>query len=518
MISDRLVDLLAALGPAGDAALARCLFHPNLHVREMACVKLREIGDTRALTAPDAVPALLTLLDQPGRVSQLAVEAIGALGDLSVLPSLAPYRDAHQEDMRAAVLEAEAKIRSRSSNSVETLRPADQLTQLLNDLHSDDADKRSRAAWALENWPTAEVVDQLFATASQDEEVWPRWAAASSLVHIGSERVVLGLIELLKAEDEQTVAIAAYSLAEIGGARARDALLELFPDASDRASTGRWGPEGEAAILSLEPLTRSADPVKRAISAHVLGDIQSPSSLTTLIGLLRDDDLNVVSAAVRALETVGDPSLADTVFEMVLSGEINSEVAGYWLWDLLEKWFAHKPPHPRSRARARKVVLDAIGGQASGDHKRTLSQFLPWERHLSTLRFFTSVAGSALWPDLTRLLTSGTAKERSFIIEIMKLWEGRPKPKGMPILVPMSSDIKASDVGKSAQVMVVPNEVSKLLAALDEPGLSHAQEKTLALALAEAGAPEAVPVLARLLLLDELAKLQGGLLFYNPAL
>ena len=159
------------------------------------------------------------------------------------------------------------------------------LEALGNKLQSSDAEERREVAVDLGR-AGKEAVPLLF-RAMADKDWRVRKTAVEVLVAIGGERVITGLIEALKTEDN-------------AGARnsAIEALIQI----------------GGPALETLLPVLTIPDPDVRKFVVDILGDIRDPRAVTELITrLVEDADENIRVAAAEALGKIRDPRAVDAL-------------------------------------------------------------------------------------------------------------------------------------------------------------------------------------------------------------
>jgi HEAT repeat protein len=241
---------------AGDT-LVQLLRDKEHAVRAACAAALGRIGD-RAV-----VPALISVLkDDQWNVRHAAVEALGRLKDeRAVEPLLAVLKDL-DKDVRIAAVQTLTQLND--------LRSVKALVETLTDSQSEI---RRAAAGALQvikpDWPQSESARQampVLKAAQQNQDYWVRHAATETLAKINQ------------------TPLAAPELASLGESShfrrksASDMLIELLGD-YDR----------DLRVASVEALAR-------------IGDYRA---ITPLVATLKDEDVWVREAAIRALDKLG---------------------------------------------------------------------------------------------------------------------------------------------------------------------------------------------------------------------
>ncbi|GAA1863254.1 HEAT repeat domain-containing protein [Asanoa iriomotensis] len=520
MIGNHVVRLIAELGPAGDPGLVLCLTHPNRHVREQGAWTLVGILQHRRLEADDVLPIALRMLrTETGNARRQAIRLVGELADPGVFPQLDEL-GANTDDGLADVIEAaRRRISARAgelpSAPAEQIRhgaadvgdgpqttPADaadyawwsteaqqahdragavakaqDLPELLSALRSGDAYARSASARALAGWPTTDVVDALIAVVDDDAEA--RWSAAATLVGIGTQHVVRRLAARLRSLDPAVLAVSAYSLGEIGGQAAQDALLERFPDAEQAIRPGRWGVAGEAAVIALAPLCASDDDRTRYNVAFALGDVRSVSGLGLLVTLTEDADIAVAWRADDSIGEImtgyqGSPDVADAV-----------DIAG-----LLQR-----------RANLLETSIGFSFHESSG---------------VRSLIAAAAAVDAKIVDELLGYLSSSKGSVAEFAADTLRLVAG---PQLLPRLVPLLRRHPGNVEPAAKVIAAIGGEpaTAALIAALDET-TKRGEANVLLKALAEVSTPDALRVLRSRLRVDLLPAVQARLKVYNPDL
>jgi len=210
------------------------------------------------------------------------------------------------------------------------------------------------------------------------------------------------------APNEEVVAVAAYSLAEIGGQEASAALLARFPGATTTGHVGRWGEGGEAAVIAMEPMTRSSNEEVCWKAAYALGDIQSPSGLASLQRLLRGDRHSIEIFAAEAVGKISGFTLAESILSMAIREKGGGDVVAAHLHDTLSQWLEEVPPSSLTRRHAALVLLERI---RCSDHLHPQDQ----------ARLLAIIARFIVNDELDRMTVSEELRSLHLIEEILTL-------------------------------------------------------------------------------------------------
>lgn len=150
------------------------------------------------------------------------------------------------------------------------------LDDWLDDLNTGDATARRLAASALAEYPAA--CRALCAQLDRESDDSVRVALFNSVVMIGGEEAIAGLMPLLRSEDPTL----------------RNAAIEAMSELPD------------AVAPAIDRLLQDADADVRIFTVNILGLIKHPRVEDWLIAvLLHDSDVNTVGTAIDALAEVG---------------------------------------------------------------------------------------------------------------------------------------------------------------------------------------------------------------------
>jgi HEAT repeat protein len=256
-----------------------------------ACHHLRRMKDT------DAVPKIaLALKDEDPRVRTAAADALGDLGDRSVVPALAEAIDfsvAGGSDRETrAVNEANQQI----ATALGLLGDKAAVPPLLKLLRSRDRFVKLSAVEALGKLRDPAAVEPLLTIASDDnEEPFIVKKAIMALGDIGDPRAVPVVIRMLFRERQGVsfYAESSYALFEIGEPAATP-LIRLL-EGQDKEME-KWASENNVVPEALYAKT-----------AQVLGDLGDPRAGKALIGRLHYESATPLKLLVRssAAESLG---------------------------------------------------------------------------------------------------------------------------------------------------------------------------------------------------------------------
>lgn len=287
------------------------------------------------LHAREATPALVELAREGGEAErEMAIEALGALGDPGAIPSLgrlldepalAPEagralvalakvdRDGVREVCRQQLLGLAAASALRVLGRIGTPEDLPLLKQALRSEHKEVRLAAAEAAQALGE-PGAE---QMLRAALADEAPEVRASAARGLGGFPSEETFAALREVLDDREPGVAAAAADALGELGDPRARD----LLARAVDRGQGQPGTPEVLPAIAAVRALAQlgpvplqvlrravaHADPevVKEAIAAAEA----APGAGEVLLAAGRSPRWDVRRAAAQAIGGRGERAL-----------------------------------------------------------------------------------------------------------------------------------------------------------------------------------------------------------------
>ncbi|WP_435146713.1 HEAT repeat domain-containing protein [Halobaculum sp. P14] len=261
-----------ALGDLGDSDAVKPLVgglgDDDPRVRERACYALGQIGDPRpvgklkqrldddhgavkaaaadalgTIASQPALSALVDLLDDDNpSIRRVAANALGNASSAEPVPMLASaLGDEHDTVRRTAVfsiIELLSNAPTKQSHAVRDavvseLKQADDetvlgpLTEILEE--ASQARQRRNAVWFLgrvtSDDPPEAVVDALVEALGDDDKMTAQFAA-TSISNLDGLYVESTLISLLRDDEASTEARAkaAYSLGDVGGSRAKEAL------------------------------------------------------------------------------------------------------------------------------------------------------------------------------------------------------------------------------------------------------------------------------------------------------
>jgi HEAT repeat protein len=272
-------EVLGAMPDASSTAqLARALSDADATVRAAAASALGEQA------SPDATPPLLGKLDDPSPVvrSQV-VRALARLGDpRAVVPLVGKAQDSVPE------------VRQAVARALGTLADARAAPALVLQLRDGSTDVKAAALTAL-GLLHAESAADAIAPLSSDRNPLLRRAAIEALGRIGSADAVRTLVGLLGTGDDASAGLEASA--------ARESLVKA-------------GPKALSPLIALLQGAGSSSPLGTTSAAWVLGELHATTAAPDLVRAMRRGTLPV-TAALRALSTIGSPDALPVVLEFV---------------------------------------------------------------------------------------------------------------------------------------------------------------------------------------------------------
>ncbi|MCS7237157.1 MAG: HEAT repeat domain-containing protein [Thermoguttaceae bacterium] len=327
---NRAVHLLVNVGAPAVRPLLECLTDTDWRVRELAVVALGQIGDSQAVE-----PLTQMLADPAWRVRRSAAQALaGFRQPTTVEPLIRSLRQDEDWTVRQAAAEALGVIGDPKA--------VDALTAALQDKQQE---VRVSAVVALGAIADVRVAEPLLACFDSENPELRRHAAAG-LVRLG-ELAVGPAIERLRSEDESRRQLAAWLLVRIGPAavaplmaclggtdlqqrKAAAAILAQIGEPAIEPLTKRLvHPEAAVRQLAAEVLEKIgwAPPAARQAAEFYLakqdwgallklGDV----ALEPLLALAGDKDPFVRGKVAETLGKLADPRAVDTLITMCADG------------------------------------------------------------------------------------------------------------------------------------------------------------------------------------------------------
>jgi len=348
LLSDRNENVAAsaveALGKIGDdqavPPLLEILNKENPLLVFSAVRALQQIGDRRA------IEPLISVLSRSS-YKRVGLEALGAIGDMSVLETLTTAFQSGSKSIKCSALKAIAALESRQSGADQTVihRRMREIYQdpyypFLVDAVQDSDTLLRQAAIRMVGWVAdargvsiliplinsecredalsalvaigrAHLDPLIGGLSAQDDSV--REVMATVLGRIGDRRGVPILMELLRDRNGHVRQEAAAALGEVRDLGTVEALLpllsDIYPNVQERAV--------RALLQMKEALPRSvlleylshASSALRCNAAFLLGQVEEESAIAPLLLLLRDPDQGVRKAAVEALGCFQSPEM-----------------------------------------------------------------------------------------------------------------------------------------------------------------------------------------------------------------
>ncbi|MBU4233200.1 MAG: HEAT repeat domain-containing protein [Desulfobacterales bacterium] len=223
---------------------------------------------------PEATPILTRLIQQDPapQVRIAAIEALGRIGGLKAIATLAPLAEHDDLDLARAALTALGNIGHPQALGI-----------LLSVIRSPDSLRREEAVRALGERGGSAAEHALLRVADTDQDHQVRRLAIQTLAHLGTPAAIGGLLELCVQPDRREDCIAA--------------LVKLNP----------------TRIPLLVPGLRYGRPEVRRAAVEVLARLKHPEATDQILAALKDQDREVRLAATLALKHYGstqdqDPS------------------------------------------------------------------------------------------------------------------------------------------------------------------------------------------------------------------
>jgi HEAT repeat protein len=318
---DDVVRQLAAdgLGNQGERAtaalpkLVEMLASPSAGVRRAVATALGKIG-------PDASIVLEALFgvtrDRDPSVRARVIWALGVAGSPRSAPFLIGGLSDSNEEVRRMAIESLGRHKELAAEAVPRLAFA---------LGDRDEEIRAQAAWALGNSASARGVPALV-KALQDDSAIVRKSAIVALAQLGNEALdaVPALVQTAHDSDVEVRRTAAAAMRSFSSPHIIPALKELLDDqdAGVRKSAIDTLSSLNADVFDLLPTLSEAmsnsDPYVRRQVAAAMGRSGSGGAGVHLAKALEDPDLEVQTAAIEALSSLG-PSATHAVDQLVRS-------------------------------------------------------------------------------------------------------------------------------------------------------------------------------------------------------
>lgn len=349
--------------PAGLPYLLPLLEHSNAETRSTAAFAIGQLGDTTAAAA-----LLQRLAKQTEMtVSRKVLEALGKIGNQSVLPTLSKYLRDHSPELRAESALALARLAARN------FRDPAIAAMLATALHDVEEEVRWTAAYALIRCGDSTVVSSL-TSALSDKSPRVRMQAARALGVFGNHLLASRLSEIARHDPDWRVRVNATAalgnlplpnlfdllpvrdadehvrlatLAVLGTAASRHKYVAtkydhtmstdffkkiLAGEEQDTEAKYTWRERAAAAMALaqtiggeaveiLAPFIRDPRPLFRARLAQALGATQDRRAFATLQKLAGDSALLVRLAALEALPQLQDEWATNIYLAALDSGD-----------------------------------------------------------------------------------------------------------------------------------------------------------------------------------------------------
>jgi HEAT repeat protein len=409
---------------------------------------IEEIGD---LGTPEAIDALITLFTDE-ELRWMAVRQLTMLRAASVPPLLEALKSGNDDtirfaaytlgEIRAAAAVApiitlldhpEPEVRQNAVFALGTIRSSEATDALISALDDEDSVVRGYAATALGEIGDPKAKEALLAALKREDSSLVNMA--SSLIDLGSDKVVEILIEKLRDPNPNNRLYAIYALGRVNDPQEIEPLIAVL--ASEEI--GWLAAQALVRIGSpaVPPLLESLfadDRNVRLYSTYALGEIGDIRAGRGLLRMFRDEDELVRDTAVDALIALGDPNLVPAV-----SRELSSEdpamrqkaleVLGHLGDAALTETFTSYLEDPD--ADVVKSAILALGRTASEKACRPLASHLDSSRpdiQDALRKAFTGIGTPAALCLLDTLQFKGTLQESRAIYILGKLKAGEAVP------------------------------------------------------------------------------------------
>ncbi|MFH1723908.1 MAG: HEAT repeat domain-containing protein [Elusimicrobiota bacterium] len=297
-VREAAIDALKAVAPRMERTVSALV--DRLERGEDAGVLAGVVKAATALDAKEAVPVLIRAMEyeDPG----IRAEAVAALGRFCTMEAVAALVRASSN--------GDAEIRRQAAGALDECRASGSVPFLVRELGDPDREVRRKALEALRaRGPSAQDALPLLIRAFEKESDWSlRPTILETLVSVGGERSVRGVIRLMKGTDPGMRSGAARRLRDMG----RPAVSSL-----------------------VEILRADEDAAMRRTAAETLGELRATQAVPALIQALEDGDTGVGHTAVLALGLIGPPAKeAVPALVGILNKEKRSRIGDSSSWSL----------------------------------------------------------------------------------------------------------------------------------------------------------------------------------------
>ena len=318
--------------------LLEALTNREVSIREIAVEALGKIGDASAI--PDLLEALK---DDKWEVRVRVVVALGKIGDASAIPGLLEVLRDKEWTMRdsaivalekigdasaipgllKALKEEDWEVRISASEALGKIRDASAIPGLLKALKDEEWTVRVIASEALGKIRDVSAIPGLL-EALGDDELEVRESAAEALRYIGVAAIP-GLLEALKDGELEVRESAATTLGKIGDVSAIPGFLRALKDEEWTVrviSADALSKIGDvSAIPGLLKALEDADEYVKISASEILGKIGDVSAIPGLLKALKDEEWTVRMSASEALGKIGDVSAIPGLLEALKDEE-----------------------------------------------------------------------------------------------------------------------------------------------------------------------------------------------------
>jgi len=307
------VDGLKARGSEVVPHLLKALRSSRVNIRGAAILALGRIGDPASI---DGLAACLSDDERPWqgerRISDLAAEALEAIGSAEALNAVLDWRDAQAppvEELVSALPAADAAPTADDGRGHREI-----LLELLANLRHEDWTVRKDSAKALREYArllhgsSDTVILQRLLDALHDNDWEVRWAVAEALAWIGDTSVVPALMEQLGDENWIVRVAVLRALLEINDTRAVPAITRTLSDKKNlvrEAAAEALGELGDPeAVAPLAKAMSDPEDFVRLSAIQAMGKLRDSRSVAALAKALHDQDSHIRWATVIALGQV----------------------------------------------------------------------------------------------------------------------------------------------------------------------------------------------------------------------
>jgi len=320
-------------------------------------VRLQAVKSLTKLKEPDSVEPLMRLLEE--REPQIRSFAIDALKNLADKRATRPILELLKDD--------DLLLRQKATDALIEISDADIVPDVINLLRSGDVDVRRCAVEVLKQMKDPNTSTALM-DAIKDSDWWVRQIATDSLISLEGSNIVNGFVLMLDDDDENVRRCAVEFFVQVQDMSAFDGLIRRLDDEDwwvrEKAVTALGKLKSADAVGPLVNLLEDHETGKAVPNA--LADIGGETVLQPLRDCLYSGRKQIQIAAIRAMEVLQNPELADDLQQCLADpSEDVRNAAVHTLKVLTGKFFRtrDKEDSPRSMQR-RKITTEATVTEA----------------------------------------------------------------------------------------------------------------------------------------------------------